>query len=99
MPTMEVSFRAPLWRWEGDAAWHFVSLPEDVADEIEDSPAERRGFGSIRVLVTIGGSEWSTSLFPDTKRGTFLLPVKKQVRTREGIEEGDMVDVALETID
>lgn len=99
MRNMEVTFRAQLWRWEGDSAWHFISLPEDVADEIDDSPAERRGFGSIRVLVRIGGSEWSTSLFPDTKRGTFLLPIKKQVRTRESLDEGDMVDVALETLD
>ena len=96
---MEVTFRAPVWRWQGEAAWHFVSLPEDVADEIEDSPAERRGFGSIRVRVRVGGSVWETSLFPDTSRGTFLLPLKKPVRAREGIDEGDTVTITLETID
>lgn len=95
---MEVSFDAPLWRWKGDAAWHFVSLPEDVADEIEDSPVERRGFGSVRVLVRLGSSTWSTSLFPDKSRGTFLLPVKKQVREREGLEDGNVVRVTLTTL-
>jgi Domain of unknown function (DUF1905) len=51
------------------------------------------------VLVRVGGSEWSTSLFPDTSRATFLLFIKKEIRTREGIDVGDMVDVTLETID
>ena len=29
------SFTAEVWEHEGPAAWHFVSLPEDLADEIE----------------------------------------------------------------
>ena len=94
---MEVTFEAPLWRWQGEAAWHFVSLPEDVADEIEDSPVDRRGFGSVRVRVQVGSTSWATSVFPDTTRGTYLLPVKKQVRDREGLAEGDVVSVTLST--
>ena len=34
---MDFAFDSPLWRWEGDTGWHFISLPEDVADEIEDT--------------------------------------------------------------
>jgi hypothetical protein len=99
MPHVDFTFDAPLWRWEGDAAWHLVSLPEDVADEIEDSPAPRAGFGSIRVQVQVGTSTWSTSLFPDTKAGTFLLFVKKQVRVKEGLVVGDTVHVRLTIAD
>lgn len=94
---MEFSFEAPLWRWQGEAAWHFISLPEDVADEIEDSPVDRRGFGSVRVQVQVGSTSWATSVFPDKARGTYLLPVKKQVRDREGLAEGDVVAVTLST--
>ena len=96
---MDYAFDAPLWRWEGEAAWYFVSLPEDVADEIEDTPAQRGGFGSIRVEVRVGSTTWSTSLFPDTKRGTFLLPMKKQVRDREGLTEGENVAIHLSIAD
>lgn len=96
---MDFAFDAPLWRWKGDAAWHFISLPEDVADEIEDSPAQRGGFGSVRVHVQVGTSTWSTSLFPDTKSGTFILPMKKPVRLKEGLEEGDVVHVQLTVAD
>ncbi len=96
---MDFEFDAPLWRWEGEAAWHFISLPEDVTDEIEDSPTQRGGFGSVRVQVQVGVTTWSTSLFPDTKRGTFILPMKKAVRTKEGLDEGDIVHVRLSIAD
>ena len=88
-------FDAELWLWDGDAAWHFITVPPDLSDDIEEQAGERRGFGSVPVEVTIGSSTWTTSLFPDTKRGAYLLPVKKQVRTREGIEAGDVVTVGL----
>ena len=59
----------------------------------------RRGFGAVRVRVTVGATSWSTSIFPDSTRGSYVLPVKKAVRTAEGIREGDDVDVRLEVVD
>lgn len=53
----------------------------------------------MRVRVTVGATTWSTSVFPDTKQGSYVLPVKKAVRSTEGIEEGDDVKVALEVVD
>lgn len=96
---MRFRFTAPLWQWSGEAAWFFVTVPEQYAEDIREVPRMPRGFGSVRVRVTIGGSTWSTSVFPDSKRGSFLLPVKKAVRTAEGIDGGDEVDVALEVLD
>jgi hypothetical protein len=96
---MEFSFDALLWKWQGDAGWHFISLPEDVADEIEDHPGPRGGFGSIRVRMRVGATTWTTSLFPDKKRGTLILPVRKQVRLKEGLGEGEMVTLHLETLE
>jgi hypothetical protein len=96
---MAYEFRAELWRWPGDAAWIFATLPTEVADDIEDdATSEPRGFGSRRVEVSIGGTTWRTSIFPDAKAGSFLLPVKKDVRRREGIDEGDEVSVRLELL-
>ncbi len=89
-------FSAEVWIYPGETAWHFVSLPQDIADEIDDEPGpERRGFGSRRVEVTAGGTTWNTSIFPDRSRGTFLLPLKKDVRHREGIAVGDRVLITL----
>jgi hypothetical protein len=95
---MAFTFTADMWRWPGDAAWHFVSLPHDVADDLEDQAGERRGFGSIRVEVQVGEMRWRTSVFPDSKRGTFVLPIKRAVREREGLAEGDRVRIRLHAV-
>lgn len=93
MPT----FDAELWLHDGEAAWCFVTLPADLSDDIADrADRSRRGFGAVRVRVTVGSTSWATSIFPDTKRGAYLLPVKKDVRRREGLEVGDLLRVALE---
>lgn len=92
---MAYTFTAELWRWDARDAWFFVSLPVDVADDLEDRAGARTGFGSIRVKVEIGSSRWSTSVFPDSKQGTFVLPIKRAVREREGLAEGDRARVRL----
>lgn len=97
------AFSSELWLWDGAAAWHFISLPEAVADAIADVAdgvgRPRRGFGSVRVEVTVGSSRWRTSLFPDKERGTYLLPVKAAVRRAEQLTVGDPVEVALVLVD
>lgn len=90
-------FTAALWRHNGDAAWHFVTLPPATADDIEARTAERSvAFGSVPVRVTVGGTTWTTALFPSTEAGSYVLPVKAEVRRREGLEAGD--DVAVEVV-
>jgi hypothetical protein len=93
-------FEAVLWRHEGNAAWHFITVPSDATEMIQDSSAARppRGFGSVRVRVTIGSSTWDTSVFPESKEH-YVLPIKKPVRVKEGLEAGSPVAVSLELID
>lgn len=89
-------FRSRVWEHEGPGGWHFVSLPTDACDEVDDMVQGRGGgFGSVRVEATIGATSWTTSLFPDTRRGTYLLPVKKSVRTAENLSDGSSTHVAL----
>ncbi|MEQ6901339.1 DUF1905 domain-containing protein [Nocardioides sp. YIM 152588] len=92
-------FEADLWRWQArdePGGWWFVALPFEVADAIDEASAGRAGgFGSVRVEVTVGASTWRTSVFPSQERRTFVLPVKKAVRVREGLVEGGPVGVAL----
>jgi hypothetical protein len=91
---LELTFTAPLWQWEGEGGWHFVTLPADLAEEIRDR-VPHRGFGSVRVTVHVGESRWQTSLFPDTKSKSYVLPVKQQVRRANDLLAGDPVDVRL----
>ena len=94
---MSWTFQAPLWEWGGESAWHFVTLPDEVAEQVRDETdrVPRRGFGSIRVSVTSGGSTWQTSLFPHKESGSFLLPMKRPVRQAEGLEVGEPVDLTI----
>jgi len=48
--------------------------------------------------VTIGESEWKTSVFPQSNKGCFVLPVKKPIRAKEKIDVGDTVEVELALI-
>ncbi len=90
------TFTAQIWLHSDDTPWHFVTLPSGMADEIAaDSDKGHRGFGSVRVVATIGETTWSTSIFPDSKVGSFVLPVKKAVRKSESLSEGDEVSVSV----
>jgi hypothetical protein len=97
--TSSYSFRAELWQYPGEAGWHFLTLPADVADDLrEQAAAFRKGFGSVKVTAEISGHTWQTSVFPDSKSGSYVLPVKKAVRTAARIGDGDEVAVRLEIL-
>jgi Domain of unknown function (DUF1905) len=97
---MDIEFSGTLWKWHGDAAWYFISLPEECYDELRlVSQAPKKGFGSIRVEVTIGSSAWNTSIFPDSKTKTYLLPIKKLVRINENLDDNSKIKVNLRIIE
>lgn len=93
-------FAAPLWLHPGADGWYFVSVPPEISADITDLTAGiRRGFGSVRVAVTVGSTSWRTSIFPDSKTGTYLLPMKKAVRAAEHLDTGDDVRAQVEIVD
>jgi hypothetical protein len=96
---VDLRFSAALWEYDGPAAWHFVTVPVDVADEIRLVAGEPRGFGSVRVEATIGASTFATSVFPDASSGGFVLPVKKAVRLAKDLDDGDTCEVGLRVVD
>lgn len=99
-PLHQCTFVGELWEHDGPGSWWFVSLPDDDADDIEERMRHRtNGFGSVRVEVTIGGTTWRTSLFPDAKRATYVLPVKQAVRRAEGLHGPGSVEVSLLVLD
>jgi hypothetical protein len=93
---MKFSFKTELWRWPGNAAWHFVNVPKELSEKIKKKyGANARGWGSLPVEVTLGKSKWKTSIFPDKKSGTYLLPIKASVRKAEEVGHGDTVRLRL----
>lgn len=84
--------RARVWLYPGMAGWHFVTLPKKQSAEIRSQfGMVRRGWGSLPIVAMIGSTSWKTSIFPDKKSGAYLLPLKADVRAKEGIEVGRLI--------
>jgi hypothetical protein len=95
---LEFSFDGEIVTGQGDGAWHFVQLPLDLGEELARIAGRMRGrWGSLKVEATIGHTTWNTSIFPD-EEGSFLLPVKQEIRTAEEVGEGDLVEVIMELV-
>ncbi len=95
-------FDGQLFPWDDDApdSWVFVALPRDLSDRVEEElTGPARGFGSVRVQVAVGDSEWTTSLFPSKQLATFVLPVKKSVRRAEDLDAGDVATFRITPLD
>jgi Domain of unknown function (DUF1905) len=68
-----------------------VTIRQEIADELHARyHDDRRAFGSLRVRVSLGRSTWSTSLFGDRRSGSYPLPLKAEIRTRERVEAGQL---------
>lgn len=93
---MRFEFEAELWEYPGEAPWVFVTLPEETAEAIRESEATRRPFGSIGVTVQVGATTWQTSLFPEPESGSYVLPVKADVRRNQSLTIGDVATFRVE---
>lgn len=96
---MAFRFTSECWKYPTEnGAWYFVSLPRDVSEKISTSSPKKRGFGSVRVEVICGNSTWNTSIFPDSKSRTYILPIKASIRKAEGIDHGSEVSISVSLI-
>lgn len=94
---MKYKVTSKLVPYPGMGAWHFLYVDKKQSETIRTKHhVKKAGFGSIRVTVRIGKSKWQTSIFPDKQSGSYLLPVKKQIRLAEGLDAGDVVSFVLE---
>ncbi len=82
-------FTAKVWKWPGDGAWHFVTLPREYFKSIR----EQQGKGMVPIIATIGKTSWSAKLFPHIQDKSYLLALKKSVRTTEDVWDGEEVHV------
>lgn len=91
---MVMEFEGEAIWWRGPAPFVFVPVPPDVASDIKAISAHLTyGWGVIPAKVRIGGTEYTTSLFP--KNGGYLVPIKVKVQKAEGVNVGNMVRMRL----
>jgi hypothetical protein len=86
--------------WSNDEGrMHFMSVPAELSGEIKaHARMVRRGFGSVRVEVTLDEIVWRTSVFPVKSSGGYFLPVKMEVVRKAEIAAGDEVTVRLDLL-
>lgn len=96
MHELSYQFTAPLWVYKGKGAWHFVTLPKSAAEEIRFFNSHAKGFMPIAVVATTGKTTWKTSVFPDSKSGSFVLAIKKVIRKAEKLQADAMVEIRLQ---
>jgi hypothetical protein len=91
---MDLRFSGEVWYWRGPAPWHFVTIPHEYVEDVAE--AARRlsyGWGCLPASARVGDTEFTTALIP--KDGSYLVPLKADVRRRENLEVGDTVTVGL----
>jgi hypothetical protein len=89
---VELEFGGDVIEWRGPAPYYYLVVPDDESDDISAVKQDfTYGWGVIPVTCRVGGTTWTTSLFP--KDGHYLVPVKDAVRKVVGIKPGDHVGV------
>ena len=92
--SVRLEFTGELVYWRGPSPYHYVAVPPDGCELLHAvAPSATYGWGVIPVLVTIGDTTFTTSLFP--KDGGYLVPVKDAVRRAERLALGDAVGIEL----
>ncbi len=94
---LHFTFTAPLWLYSGKGAWHFITLPVLVAEEIRFFYPTVKGFTPIKVTAAIGHTSWKTAVFPDSKSGSYLIAIKASVRKMQHLKIGDAVEISIST--
>ncbi|MFW5469613.1 DUF1905 domain-containing protein [Knoellia sp. CPCC 206435] len=90
-----LEFTGEVWEWRGPAPYHFVSVPADRCEEVRDAAeVVSYGWGMVPVSLRLGGTSWTTSLWP--KDGGYVVPLKDAVRRAERVELGDLVTLTVQ---
>jgi hypothetical protein len=90
------TFASELWLSPSKGGWWFASLPIGMSEEIRSTMQRLKGgWGRLHVSAQVGDTTWSTAIWYDTKRRTYLLPIKTYVRKQQGLEGGQHVHVKL----
>jgi hypothetical protein len=81
---LHYTFETKVWQHASPGGWYFVSLPDTMAKEIRQLlQSEEEGWGRLKAKAILGNSEWKTAIWFDTKRNTYLLPIKADIRKKE----------------
>ncbi|MBY5951613.1 DUF1905 domain-containing protein [Algoriphagus marincola] len=89
-------FSAQVWKSPGMGGWVFVSLPQDLSQEIREHLSwQEEGWGRMKAKAEIKGFEWDTAIWFDKKHDTYLLPLKADIRKKTQVNVGDTISLRI----
>lgn len=89
IPKIPFHFEGEIWQHQGPGGWFFVSLPPELSQEIRSLfKSNEEGWGRLPVLAKTGDYEWKTAIWFDSKKNTYLLPIKAEIRIKNKIAKG-----------
>ena len=96
---MKYEFEGVVRLWPANEKFFLLPLPKEISAEIfEVSDGLTAGFGSLKVEARIGSMVWRTSIFPDSATNTFELPLKAEVRKKNGLVVGSVASCEIELL-
>ncbi len=92
----EYEFSAVVWKYDGEGAWYFASVPVKQSKNIRQIHQEsEEGWGRLKSEIIINKSNWKTSIWFDTRLNRYIVPIKFVIRKKEQIKEGSKVNIKL----
>lgn len=93
---VQYQFKAKPWQHQGPGGWYFVSLPVQLSKEIRTVfKLDEEGWGRLKANAKIGSTEWQTAIWFDSKKNTYLLPLKTEIRKKEQLLIDKIVEVKI----
>ncbi len=87
-----IKTKAKLWVWPGDMPWNFVSLDQEISKSIR---IEFPSSSMVKVEAEVNNIKWQTSLFRNNRDSIYMLPIKKDVRKKANLFEGEIIDLTI----
>ncbi|MCB9091406.1 MAG: DUF1905 domain-containing protein [Halobacteriovoraceae bacterium] len=95
--TSEFIFQGKVWIYKQTGGWHFVTLPKQLSKKIRKQFFEsEEGWGRLKTTAFLGHTTWETSIWFDSKIGSYIIPLKASVRKQENINEESQVKIKIE---
>lgn len=93
---IKYEFSALLWKYSAEGGWYFISLPKDISLEIRSNLKwQEEGWGRMKASAVIKDLHWNTSIWFDTKKDGYILPIKSEIRNNLSLKEGDKLNISV----
>lgn len=93
---IKYEFKTEMWRHSSPGGWYFVSLPKMMSKEIrENHKWQEEGWGRMKALAQIAALKWETAIWFDTKKDTYILPIKAEIRKKSNLEINNKIEMSI----